>query len=59
MPDREPKSDENASGSSAPKRADDRDVPPDPDVGERNDPDAQKSTTSRPRGQTEEPDRTL
>ena len=59
MPDREKDADPNAAGSSAPKRAADRSVPPDPDVGEANSADAPKSTASRPRGQTEEPDRTL
>ena len=59
MPDRETSPDKNAAGSSAPKRSDDRNVPPDADVGEANSPDSPKSTASRPRGQTEEPDRTL
>ena len=59
MPDREQRPDKNASGGSAPQRTNDRNVPPDPDVGERNDPDSEKSSTSRPRGHTEEPDRTL
>jgi len=59
MPDRETRPDKNASGSSTPKRNDDRNVPPDPDVGQENDPDSEKSSASRPRGHTEEPDRTL
>ena len=59
MPDRETKSDENTSSSSTPRRGDDRAVPQDPDVEQQNDPDSQKSSASRPRGQTEEPDRTL
>jgi hypothetical protein len=59
MPDRDAKPDDNPSGSAAPKRADDRAVPPDPVVGQQNDPDSQKSTASRPRGHTEEADRTL
>ena len=59
MPDRETRPDKNASGRSTPPRADDRNVPPDPDVGRENDPESQKSGASRPRGHTEEPDRTL
>jgi hypothetical protein len=59
MPDRDTKPDDNASSSGAPNRADDRAVPPDPDVGQQNDPASQKSTASRPRGHTEEADRTL
>ena len=59
MSDREKKPDENASRSSTPQRGDDRAVPQDPDVGQQNDPDSPKSGASRPRGQTEEPDRTL
>ena len=59
MPDRETRPEKNASGRSNPPRGEDRNVPPDPDLGEQNDPDSQKSTTSRPRGHTEEPDRTL
>ena len=59
MPDRDAKSNANPSSSAAPQRDDDRAVPPDPDVGQQNDPGSQKSTASRPRGQTEEADRTL
>ena len=59
MADRDRDKDTNASGGSAPRRGDDRTVPPDPDLGQQNDPESQKSTTSRPRGHTEEPDRTL
>ena len=59
MPDRETSTDKNASGGTAPQRKDGRSVPPDPNVEQRTDPDAEKSTTSRPRGHTEEPDRTL
>ena len=59
MPDREKKPDENTSSSSTPQRGDERHVPPDPDVGKENDPASQKSSASRPRGHTEEPDRTL
>jgi len=57
MPDRE-STDKNASRNPSPP-TDDRRVPQDPDVGERTDPESQKSTTSRPRGNTEDPDRTL
>ena len=59
MPDRETSPDKKASGGPVPQRNDDRSVPPDPDLGQQSDPDAQKSTASRPRGHTEEPDRTL
>jgi hypothetical protein len=59
MPDRETSPDKNAASSSAPKRSDDRQVSSDDDTGEANSPDSPKSTASRPRGQTEEPDRTL
>ena len=57
MADRE-STDKNASSKPS-SQSDDRRVPQDPDVGERPDGDAQKSTTSRPRGHTEDPDRTL
>ena len=59
MPDREQSSDKRASGGDAPQHSDDRSVPQEPDVAQQNDPDSQKSTASRPRGHTEEPDRTL
>ncbi len=59
MPDRETNSDKNAPGGATPHRGENRTVPPDPDLDQRNDPDAEKSTASRPRGHTEEPDRTL
>ena len=58
MPDRETSPDKGASGGTTPKQANDR-TPQDPDLGQQNDPESQKSTTSRPRGHTEEPDRTL
>jgi len=57
MPDRE-STDKNAASNPSP-RTDDRRVPQDPDVDQKTDSDAQKSTTSRPRGNTEDPDRTL
>lgn len=59
MADRETKPDRNTSSRSTPQRGDDRAVPPDPDVDQQNDPNAEKSTASRPRGHTEEADRTL
>jgi hypothetical protein len=57
MPDRET-TDKNAASKPSPRNDDSR-VPQDPDVGQQTDSDAQKSTTSRPRGTTEDPDRTL
>ena len=57
MPDREP-TNKNAASKPSP-RDDDNRVPQDPDVGQQTDSDPQKSTTSRPRGNTEDPDRTL
>ncbi|HEU4720055.1 MAG TPA: hypothetical protein VFS59_01725 [Gemmatimonadaceae bacterium] len=59
MPDRDTKPDTNAPGSSTTPRTDDQNAPQHPDLGQQTDPDSQKSTTSRPRGHTEEPDRTL
>ncbi len=59
MPDRERKPDKNASGGNAANRGDDRNQPQHPDLGERPDPDSEQSTNARPRGHTEEPDRTL
>jgi len=59
MPDRETRPDKNATGGQGSTRGDDRTVPPHPDLGERPDPDSQKPTDARPRGHTEEPDRTL
>ena len=59
MADRDRDTDKNATGGSAPPRGDERTVPQHPDLGERKDPDSQESTTARPRGHTEEPDRTL
>jgi len=57
MPDREP-TNKNAASKPSP-RDDDNRVPQDPDVGQQTDSEPQKSTTSRPRGNTEDPDRTL
>ena len=57
MPERET-TDKNAASKPSPRNDDSR-VPQDPDVGQPTDSDAQKSTTSRPRGTTEDPDRTL
>jgi hypothetical protein len=59
MTDRDERSDKSPSGSKTAKRGDNRQEPQHPDLGERADPDAEKSTTARPRGHTEEPDRTL
>jgi hypothetical protein len=58
MTDREKRPDRSA-GSNAPKRTDDRAEPHHPDLGQRADPDSEQSTPARPRGHTEEPDRTL
>jgi hypothetical protein len=58
MPDSE-RTDKNAASRVQPRKDDSR-VPPDPGVGdEQTDAGSQKSTTSRPRGHTEDPDRTL
>ena len=59
MTDRDERSDRSPSGSKKVPRDDDRAEPLHPDLGERADPDAEKSTAARPRGHTEEPDRTL
>ena len=56
MADRE-STDKNAAGKSAGDK--DRQVSQDPDVGKEANSDAQKDTTSRPKGTTEDPDRTL
>jgi hypothetical protein len=58
MTDRDKRPDKSAAGTNPPA-TDDRTQPQHPDLGERADPDAEKSTTARPRGHTEEPDRTL
>lgn len=58
MPDREKRPDKSATGSKPPTRNEDR-QPQHPDLGERADPDSEQSTPARPRGHTEEPDRTL
>jgi hypothetical protein len=59
MTDREKSAEKNASGKTATSRTTDENAPQDPDLGQQNDPDSQQTTTSRPRGHTEEPDRTL
>ena len=59
MTHRDERSDKSPSGSKPATRGDDREQPQHPDLGERADPDGEKSTTARPRGHTEEPDRTL
>ena len=59
MPDRDKRPDKRATGTQ-PKRSDDRADPHEhPDLGEQSDPDSQTNTTARPRGHTEDPDRTL
>jgi hypothetical protein len=59
MSDREKNPEKGATDDVARPRGDDRTAPPKPDLGERADPDSQQSTTARPRGHTEDPDRTL
>jgi hypothetical protein len=59
MPDRETRPEKGDTNSAARPRGDDRSAPPAPDLGERSDPESQESTTARPRGHTEDPDRTL
>jgi len=59
MTDREKSQNKNAAGRDGPTRGDDRSEPQHPDLGERADPDSEQSTPARPRGHTEEPDRTL
>jgi hypothetical protein len=59
MPERETPDKNAAAGGAMPPRTDDRTVAQDPDVGQQPDPDSQQSGPSRPRGHTEEPDRTL
>ena len=58
MPERDKNVDPNAGPAASPRRGDDAKVPQDPDVGQ-SETDQQQSTTSRPRGRTEEADRTL
>jgi hypothetical protein len=59
MPDRDERPDKSATGKKAPTHGDERAVPQDPDLAQQPDPESQESTTARPRGHTEEPDRTL
>ena len=59
MTDREKGSDKRAPGSDAPTRDDDRSSSQHPDLGQRADPDSEQSTPARPRGHTEDPERTL
>lgn len=60
MPDREKRPDKGATGSSkTPAGGEDSAQPQHPDLGQRADPDSEQSTPARPRGHTEEPDRTL
>ena len=59
MTDREKRPDKSAMGSNPATRGDQAAEPQHPDLGERADPDSEKSTPARPRGHTEEPGRTL
>ena len=60
MPDRDKRPGKRATGTQSPKRSDDRADPHEhPDLGEQADPDSEQNTTARPRGHTEDPDRTL
>ena len=59
MPDRENRPDKNAAGGKSTTSGDERSEPQHPNLGERPDPDSQQPTDARPRGHTEEPDRTL
>ena len=59
MSDPEKRPDERATGTQ-PKPGNDRIDPHEhPDLGEAANPDSQQNTTARPRGHTEDPDRTL
>ena len=58
MTDREKSKDKSPNGGNA-SRSSDRSEPQHPDLGERADPDSEQSTTARPRGHTEDPERTL
>ncbi len=57
MPERDEHADPSNAKASSPRRDDER-VPQDPGL-DQADTDREQSTTSRPRGHTEEPDRTL
>jgi hypothetical protein len=59
MADQNTTPDKNPANDSASAPGADRNVPQDPDVGQQKDPESQKSSASRPRGHTEDPDRTL
>jgi len=59
MTDRDKRPDKSATSGTPSPRGDETTAPQHPDLGERADPDAEKSTTARPRGHTEQPDRTL
>jgi hypothetical protein len=59
MTEREKRPDKSATGRTPATRGNQAAEPRHPDLGERADPDSEKSTTARPRGHTEEPDRTL
>jgi hypothetical protein len=59
MPERDPTDAKNPANAASRPRGDDRNVPQDPDVAQQGDSDSPKSTSSRPRGTTEDADRTL
>jgi hypothetical protein len=59
MPDRETRPEKGGTNNAATPRSEDRAAPPAPDLGERADPESQESTPARPRGHTEDPDRSL
>jgi hypothetical protein len=59
MPDRKARPDKRTAGKPNPKRADQPSPHDHPDLGQQANPESQESTTARPRGHTEEPDRTL
>lgn len=59
MPDRDTRPDKSASGKTARPRGADRQTSTDSDAASQPDPDSEQSTTARPRGHTEDPDKTL
>ena len=59
MPDKKSRPDQSAPAKKTWTRDDQRSPHDHPDLGERTDPESQDSTNARPRGHTEEPDRTL
>lgn len=59
MPERDRSTDRPAPSGATPRKADQANVPRDAEADRKTDQDSQKSTASRPHGQTEDPDRTL